>query len=65
MFAFPKIDGAKLASGKVTTTFTGRALFGDKGERSVTESEYENLVQRIVDLLRKQRNNLPIVIIVK
>ena len=61
--AFPKVDAKKLA--KDTVTFTARAVFGHRGERSVTEKEYENLVQRIVDILRKQRDNLPLVILVK
>lgn len=62
--AFPKVEAAKMAA-EAPTVFTARALFGENGERSVTESDYENLIHRIMDFLRKQRNRLPIVILVK
>ena len=47
------------------TGFTLRGLIGEKGEYSVSEKDYENLVQRLVDFVRKNQNKLPLVIIIK
>jgi hypothetical protein len=44
--------------------FIGKAIFGGREERTHIEPDYEQLVQRMVDVLRMQRNKLPLVILI-